>query len=589
MFWHRVHSLMPAIIILLVATLVAPPAQGQGNGSYNVQLSGAGGLVTMLNKFLALQHHAADTDLALDEIQRLVAAAPQQIRDLLATEGYFSPLIKVELLTSGTRPLARIQVELGSPTLISIVDIRFVGAIADGATGQRERMVRLRQNWSLSEGAPFREADWDVAKAALLKNLLARDYPAARLVQSEARIDPGQHSAALTIEADSGPAFTFGDVQIVGLRRYPRDRIARLDPITPGEPYSQSRLNALQARLQDSGYFKSVFATIDVDPVHPLGVPIRVDVSEIERRRLALGGGFSTDTGARLQLKFTDRNFLGQGWGLDSELRVDQKTRLAAIEITLPTLASGWLPVFGGRFERTDIAGEVSDKLRLDARVSDPDKNNQPALGVSYLAERQHIADATGSGRHALIATSVYTRRRVDNLLNPRRGYVASIELDAGVRGLLTTQNLLRGVGRVTWLQPWSHQWKTLLRAQVGQVFEADRTTVPGDLLFRTGGDQTVRGYSYESLGVSENGAVVGGRVLAVASAELIYQITPQWGAAVFQDAGNAADRWRDFRFAFGTGFGARWRSPIGPVNLDLAFADQTRKPHLHFSVGYGF
>jgi translocation and assembly module TamA len=127
------------------------------------------------------------------------------------------------------------------------------------------------------------------------------------------------------------------------------------------------------------------------------------------------------------------------------------------------------------------------------------------------------------------------------------------------------------------------------LRGQVGQVFGAGRETVPADLLFRTGGNQSVRGYGYNRLGVPFNGAIVGGTVLLVLSAELVYRITPQWGAAVFTDAGNATDSWRDFRLKAGSGVGARWRSPIGPVNIDLAYGHAVREPRLHFSVGYGF
>ena len=585
------RRLCAALALIVTALMTACPldARAQTIDGYAVEIIGAGQFAPMLDEFLDIRRHAADRDMTLTELQRLAAAAAQQIRALLATEGYFSPRVQQDLLAGSGRPLARFEIDLGPPTLVDEVEIHFVGAIASAEGSDLPRMTRLRQQWSLAAGSAFRQADWDEAKATLLKDLLAHDYPAARLQQSEARVDPERRTATLTIEVDSGPAFTFGALQIAGLKRYPRQRIDALNPIYPGEPYSQSRLNELQARLQDSGYFKSVFATIDVDPTHPVAVPIRLDLSENERRKLSLGGGFSTDTGARLQVKFFDRNFLQRDWRLDSELRLDQKTRLAAVQIALPPQSNGWLPSFGARFERTDIASEVSDKLRLDARLTSPDQNNQPAVGMAYLAERQHVADAGSSHRHALIATSMYTRRRVDNLLSPQRGYVASLELDAGVRGLLTEQSLARFVGRVTWLQPWSPQWKTVLRAQVGQVFGARRSTVPGDLLFRTGGDQTVRGYGFESLGVADGDAVVGGRVLAVLSAELVYQITPQWGAAVFNDAGNAADAWRDFRFAVGTGVGARWRSPIGPVNLDLAFAHQTRKPRLHFSIGYGF
>ncbi|MFT5532697.1 MAG: translocation and assembly module TamA [Burkholderiaceae bacterium] len=573
---------------MLALLLTSAPALAQTSG-YAVEIRGAGELTGLLDDFLDVRLRAGDAAIDVDERQRLAAAAPAQVRELLATEGYFSPTVTQEVLTGGERPLVRITVDPGTVTRIDAVDVRFAGAIALGEGTDTERMARLRRQWRLASGAVFRQEDWDGAKSALLKNLLARDYPAARIVQSAAVIDPARHSAALTIDVDSGPPFTFGPVQVNGLSRYPQSRIDRLNPIVPGERYSQERLNELQARLQDSGYFKSVIATIDADPAQPAEVPVRVDVNENERRRLQLGGGFSTDAGPRLQAKFLDRNFLSRDWRLDSELRIDRGTPLLAAEVTLPALGNGWTPSVAGRFERTDISGEVSDKIRNDARLTSPDRNNEQVIGVSFLAERQNINDVQINNRHALIATHTFARRRVDNLLDPRRGYVAALELGVGVRGLLTEQSLARVVGRVTWLEPWTREWKTVLRAQVGQVFGASRETVPGDLLFRTGGDQTVRGYGYNSLGVAENNAVVGGRVLAVVSAELIYQITPQWGAAVFNDAGNAADTWRNLKLVMGSGVGARWRSPIGPVNLDLAFAHETRKPRLHFSIGYGF
>lgn len=574
-------------LVLLLSGMQMAAAQAPGANNFAVEVNGAGKLSALIDDFIDIRRHANDASVSDDELQRLIGSTPRQITELLATEGYFSPVIKSELVPGGARRVARFEVDPGPPTLVSSVDLRFRGAIT--RRDEAGRMADLRQQAERATGKVFRQADWTDIKDALLKNLLSRDYPAATLPQSEARIDPERRSATLVIDVDSGPAFTFGKLQLEGLKRYPRSRIDVLNPIREGEPFSQDRLNELQAQLQGSGYFRSVFATIDVDPSKPDAVPVRVDVTEYERRRLSLGGGFSTDTGARLQTKFLDRNFLGRDWRLESELRIDRETRLIDGEVTTAALANGWVPSFGGRFERTDIASETSDKFRTDARLTGPDRNNELSFALSYLIERQRIADADVNGRHALIANTTLTRRRVDNLLDPHRGYVAAVEVGVGVRGLLTEQSLLRLVSRITWLQPLGPNWHALLRAQVGQVFGASRTSVPGDLLFRTGGDQSVRGYGYNSLGVADSGAVVGGRVLAVASAELVYQFAPQWGAAVFNDAGNAADSWRAFKAVMGTGVGARWRSPIGAVNLDLAFAHETRKPRLHFSVGYGF
>lgn len=587
---NRVLDISPWqwLIAPIFLLLTALPLHAQTVRHYIVEINGAGNLTRLLDEHLEIRRRQTDPDLPVEQVQRLADVTPQQIRELLATEGYFSPAIDVALDRQSTPWVVRFDVNPGVPTRIDTVDIRFSGEIANGPRADTQRQERLRRQWSLEQGDIFTQAKWNDAKSALLKNLLNRLYPAARIADSEALIDPEKHTARLSVNMDSGPAFTFGQLDIKGLERYSQDMIERLNPIRPGDPYSQEKLSELQSRLQDSGYFSSAFATVEVDPAQSQRVPVRVDLTENKRKRLSLGVGFSTDTGARAQAKWLNRNFLNRNWRLESDLRIDRETRVLGADMFLPALSNGWLPSFGADYERTDTAGELNNKIRTGARLSSPDKLNEKVWAVDFLADRQRIADAINN-RQALIGSYAYTMRRLNNPINPRRGYVASLTLGAGLRGVGNEQSLVRAVGRINWLSPVSQRWQTVLRGEIGQVFGADRTTVPGDLLFRTGGDQTVRGYAYDSLGVAQNGAVVGGTVTAVISAELVYQLTPAWGAAVFTDAGNAADSWGDFRLKHGSGIGARWRSPIGPVNIDIAYGHATRTPRLHFSVGYGF
>lgn len=582
-----------AVLLFSLCAIAYPPTaraqeQQQATRRYAVDISGAGGLASLLKDNLEISRRQSATDLSEDEVQRLVGIAPNQIRSLLATEGYFSPTVTHELDKQTTPWTARYTISLGQQTTIDSVEITFSGAIADGPAADTSRTERMRRQWSLRIGEAFRQKDWDDAKSALLKSLLVRNYPAAAITQSEARIDPASGHAALTIAVNSGPAFTFGELQLEGLKRYSRNIVDELNPIKPGEPYSQEKLNELQARVQDTGYFRSALATVDINAAQPDNVPIRLDLTENERKRLSLGLGFSTDSGARGSVKWLDRNFLGRNWRLESELRVDRDSRILGADVYLPSLANGWRPSFGSHYERTDSAGELNDKTVTAARLSSPDKNDEKVWAVSLYTDHQQLDDFDNN-REALLGSFTYTRRRLNNLISPSRGYVASIELGAGPSGLINKESLVRVVGRATYLSPYYHRWQAVLRAQVGQVFGADRDTVPADLLFRTGGDQTVRGYGYNELGVAQDGAIVGGTVTAVVSAELVYRITPQWGAAVFTDAGNAADSWSKFRFAQGSGVGARWRSPIGPVNLDLAYGHDTHEVRLHFSIGYGF
>lgn len=582
----NIRTLLRALFLLLWLPMLAYAQEAPG---YRVEIEGAGEHRALLTEHLDIVRRSDDKNLAADEIRRRAAVTPTQISQLLATEGYFSARVRHTLDQSLDPWVARFDITLGPRTTVETVDIRFKGDIAAGAGARPRRIERLRRDWSLAPGEPFRQAAWSDAKGALLKELLVREYPTAAITRSEARINPQTNRATLSVEVDSGPAFTFGELEIDGLERYSRDMIARLNPIAPGEPYSQEKLNELQARLEDTGYFRSAFATVEADPAHPENVPVRLSLVENPRKRLSLGVGFSTDTGARLQIRWLDRNFLDRDWRLESELLVDRETRLLGSDVFLPALSNGWLPSFGARYERTLNSGEINDKLRTGARLSSPDRADQKTWAIAFLADRQRIGEVVENNREALIGSFTYTRRRIRNPLTPRRGYVAAIELGAGPAGLINQDNIARIHARGTWIVPISSRWRAQFRGEAGQVFGGDWRTIPGDLLFRTGGDQSVRGYAYETLGVEESGAIVGGTQAAVLSAELVYQITPEWGAAVFTDAGDAANSWGDFKFNQGSGVGARWFSPIGPVNIDLAYGHETRKPRLHFSIGYGF
>lgn len=575
----------PFIWLVLLLLPIAALAQQR----YEVEIEGAETFSGLLREHLDIVRRADDTGLNPAEIQRRMQVAESQIRELLATQGYFSARVEPRLIRETDPWTVRFDISLGPPTIVESVDIRFSGALAKGPNADPERIRDLRSEWSLPPGEVFEQQAWTEAKNTLLNDLLLRGYPAASIAASQARIDPKTDQASLMVEFDSGPLFTFGELDIRGLERYSRAFIDRVNPIRPGEPYSQEKLNELQERVQETGYFRSAFAMVEIDPQNPKLAPVRVDVNELQRKRLSLGIGVSTDTGLRLQARWLDRNFLERDWRLESEILLDRETRLVANELYLRPLQNGWEPSLHLNLERTTAAGETNDKIRTGARLTSPNRVDEKAWAVSLIADRQRIGETFENNRQALIASFIYTKRRMDNPLNPRRGYIASAELGYGPAGLINEDSIARVVLRANALFPFNEKWRLQTRGAIGQLFGSDRQSVPADLLFRTGGDQTVRGYAFQTLGVRQNGATVGGEVMAIASAELIHQFTPEWGGAVFHDMGNAADSWGDYEAAHGTGVGVRWSGPLGQINFDVAYGHETNEPRIHFSIGYGF
>lgn len=583
---HRYRALLRCCLLLVCFAWPALPVWAAGL-DYRVELEVPAPYRELLTQHLEIERWRGNARVNLEQLRRLFRDAPADIHRLLATEGYYSSKTQPSLKDVDGTWVARFAVVPGEPARVSEVTVQVEGAVNDGTAAGQARVQRIRQQWSLAVGAVFRQADWEKAKRDALRQLLADRYAAARLSHSRARVDPATHRVALAVTLDSGPAFTFGNLEVNGLRRYPRRIVERLNPITPGEPYSQKALLEFQRNLVDSPYFSNAVVTVDTDPAHPERVPVRVAVTEMHARRLGLGLGFSTNTGARGQVTYRDLNLLDHAWRLSSALKLETKSQSLSTELQFPITALGDRDSLFGALERTDIEGETTRKLALGARRKRVKGNLETTVGLEYQVERQYIAGAPTNLNRALVPSYGWTKRHLDNLLYPRRGYVFTAQVAGAARSVLSDQSFVRLYGRATWFRPVGVRDGVILRAEGGWVLAPSRDGIPSDYLFRAGGDQSVRGFAYQSLGVHEGDAVVGGRYLAVGSAEYVHWFTPKWGGALFYDLGNAADSVSGLRPVHGYGVGARWRSPLGPLNLDLAYGQERREWRLHFSLGF--
>ena len=134
-----------------------------------------------------------------------------------------------------------------------------------------------------------------------------------------------------------------------------------------------------------------------------------------------------------------------------------------------------------------------------------------------------------------------------------------------------------------------------VLRAEAGAVMAKDSARIPSTELFRTGGDATVRGYGFRDIGIQlANGTVGPGRYMALGSIEWRRPlrrngVLTDFENTLFMDAGAVADKPGDLRPSVGIGTGVRWKSPIGPLQFDIAYGVKPRELRLHVSVGFVF
>lgn len=591
----------------LGAAVLAMAAQAADGFKYEVRIDAPGDVRELLEKNLDVVRFRGNDRIDREQLQRLVRVAPEQIRTLVATDGYYSPVVSAQLDRETGTPLVNIKVTPGEPVRVGEVDLQLQGFAAhpDQPPDKQFDVNALKAGWPLKKGAVFRQDAWESAKRGILRSVVQTRYPRAQLVESQATVDPESHIALLRVVIDSGPEMRFGELRIEGLQRYPASVVRNLNEIDPGDYYSEAALQAYQSRLQDTGYFASVDVSADMSAIlneqldaasmtpeqnaatamAPL--PLLVRVVENKRKNVSAGVGYSTNTGNRASLTYDDLSVFGLR--LKSALTLETKKQTATGSFYFPVTPEGYNDSIGASFERSDISGEVTAVSSVAAKRAWGTPLQERNITLELLSETKTVGGIPSSQSKSLPLTYGVTWRKLDNLLFPTKGYALNAQLGGALLPILTDEAFVRGYLRGVAYLPLGVSSNAIFRGEAGALASREKNGVPAVYLFRAGGDQSVRGYAYQELGVPVDGAITGGRYLATASAEYQYWFKPQYGAAVFYDAGNAGDSFSALHPKSGYGIGARWKSPVGPINVDAAYGHAVRKYRLHFSLGFTF
>ncbi|WP_339938175.1 autotransporter assembly complex protein TamA [Undibacterium luofuense] len=520
----------------------------------------------------------------------------QDISGILATEGYFNPQIRFEALpqgraNAGERQIS-VMVERGDRSMIENVSMRFSGAFDEAVrSGQQDAVQRQRQvreDWGLAVGQPFRESDWSEAKNVLLESFRSDRYAAAKLQDTAVKVDAESSTARVEVTVDSGPEFKLGTLNVKGLQRYPLWLLDRYDPPKPGELYSRNRLLDFQRTLQNSPYFAAVAVQIDADPDKADAVPVEVNLTERKARDLSFGAGYSSNTGFRGEIAYRDRDILSRAWDLRSAVRIEQKRQLGYADVYLPP-SDQVLNSFGVLADRQDVSGVLTVKQAIGVRRTSHTGNIERRFGLNLLREKSTIEGEPTEISKALVWSAGWTWRDIDDAFNPHQGKIIQADIAVSEKALLSDQRFIRLVGKYQQWVPVNKQDTLIFRVEAGQVVAPEEEGIPEEYLFRTGGASTVRGYAYQSIGIPVQGAVTGGRVMAVASAEALHWLNGSWGIAAFADVGDATSVWRKLSLKKSVGTGLRYRTPAGPVALDLGYALKTKRARIDFSIAIAF
>lgn len=522
-------------------------------------------------------------DVAETFVEPALARAASQTIEALNAFGYYEPRITTRLTQREECWRAEIAIDPGEPVVLREVDIRLEGPAAT----QPDFLV-LRNEAAPVAGNPLNHGRYDQFKRRLLDLSRNRGFVEAGFATSRLDIYPEQHTADIALHYESGPRYSVGEVDI-GEAGLEPDFVAAFHGIRPGLPFDNRLLTTAFRNLNDSGYFDAVDVQTLPANADTRTIPVRIELTPSPRRLIGYGVGYATDTGPRFRFERLIRRFNERGHQLSLDARlspvVSEFTSFYRMPIGDPRY--DWLHFnVGAKREETDTASARSIEAGV-RRVIDRPRGWDRTQFLSYVVEDFEVG--TQAGRpHLLIPGVDWTRLRGNDALRPDNGSRVSFELRAADESLLSDAGFVQVVAGVKWIRRVSGRGRVLLRGRAGYTVDDEFAHLPPSIRFFAGGDSSIRGFDFKSLGpVDANGDVIGGPRLIEVSAEYEHEIKPRWSVAVFADGGNAFDE-LDFDMRTGAGIGARWRSPLGPIRIDVAWPvdDPGHGARLHLVLG---
>lgn len=578
--------------LLLMASVSLLAAHGAWGAGVDVEIDGLDEeMRDAIRGTLQLQEYGK-RDLSQAELRSAYREADEQIKLALEPFGYYDVQIDKTLTGDAANGWkATFRVTPGPPAIVRSTQVEVAGE------GKEQRRVEAAlSGFAPKVGERLDHATYEASKAAIDTSLRGSGYLDAKITKRRVTVKPEEQSADVDLQWESGPRYKFGDVRFAGDAPFAESFLREFVPWREDAYFNSEQVLNLQQRLVDADYFELVSVAPALDEKKDGRVPVDVLLNRDERTVYSGEVYYSTDFGGGVRVGVQRRWLNKKGHKADAQLEYSQRLQEGAVHYQIPRPGREDRSYdFGAAYR--DETTDVSRSRNFQIAASRSEKRWHGftrTIGLKYIVGDFEIGQEEeelefGSSK-LLFAEGSLSRRRLNDRLAPRRGYV----LDFGVRlasdAIVSDTDIAQTWGRITWLIPQGERSRIKLRGELGAMSVGNFDALPPDLRFFAGGDRSIRGFDYHEIGeVNANGLIIGGQYLAVASAEYEYYFKEDWGAAVFVDAGDAFTD--DLGMNVGAGVGLRWRSPLGPIRLDVGFPVQSDLPieqgwRLHVQLG---
>jgi len=538
-----------------------------------------------LNDALKVLQREEPVPETLFDARRQAERAASVVSTFLESEGYFQA--EVEPFAEGQNVFSRgVRVTAGPLFVYAARTIAYIGESPDATT--RAELASLLA--PLDAGAPARAQPVIETGDALVARLRSAGYPDAAADPVDALADAKAGAIELEFRLRPGRRASFGKLSVSGLGATQEAFIASLRPWKDGDRVTPARMDEFRGRLAETGLFATTAVRLGDTGEAGAGETgaggetprdVVVNVTERERRTIAIGASASTSDGYGLDAEWQLRNW--SGWGDSLTL----SGQLATLQRRIGTTYR--LPHIGKYGRNLSLRGVVEDfetdafdqtgatlSATLEEQISQRTRGSLGvAVGFASIADQQTRALSTGRRDvYILSGTGTMEYVGVRDILDPVNGIRARLAVEPGVTWGDTNIGFTRISGEASLYSDFGTDTIVgAVRGRLGTI--AGANGAPPDRLFFAGGGGSVRGYEYQALSPRDpvTNLPTGGRSLIETSAEIRYRASDTLGYVAFIDAGAAGSNVEPpiEEMRFGAGLGLRYYTAFGPLRADIA------------------
>jgi len=515
----------------------------------------------------------------LSEIAKSTQAA-------LSVFGYYQSIIDVKVSRDvndkNSDQVISIDVVPGPQTTITESTIALSGEGKDFS-----EFTKLLARFTLNKGEVLLHRNYESAKANLKSIARRYGYFDATFTTSQVEVTSRSNSAAVTLLFDTGPRYQFGD--FVFQSQFPAQKyVASLRNFSVGDDFDINKLGELNQDLSETGYFKSITILPDFNQRDGLLIPLNVIAFMQPEDSFNAGLGYSTDEGIRGTFGWKHPWVNEAGHSIEGDLIASLYKQEVSLTYKIPladplydylSLQSGYQMLDQNDTDTTLYVASVNRHWRF---------SNRWRRTIFLRYEHEEGTQGQQDLSTSLIIPGIsFSRTRAKGGINTTWGEKLITSLELSNEWWLSSDDLVKLYGQAKYIRTYAgHQFVGMV--ELGAIQTDSIYNVPSSMRFFTGGDQSIRGFDYESIAPEDSDEyLIGGKYLAVGSFEYRFPILDNWKIALFADIGTATDDFSE-ELSSSIGTGVVWASPVGPIRLYLArpMTNKINSFGIHFMIG---